>query len=88
MSSTTNIHFYFVITPKKIFCFQFGSFGMISKRPCVVSRRQIQSVSMISYIMSAVKYKSWYNEQSVTILVSIIRSHGNDYFQSYSVLQC
>jgi hypothetical protein len=25
---------------------------------------------------------------SLSILVSIIRSHGNDYFQSYSVLQC
>jgi NADH:ubiquinone oxidoreductase subunit K len=24
----------------------------------------------------------------LSILVSIIRSHGNDYFQSYSVLQC
>nr|YP_009250762.1 NADH dehydrogenase subunit 4L [Rhinotermes hispidus]AMX23115.1 NADH dehydrogenase subunit 4L [Rhinotermes hispidus]URH16771.1 NADH dehydrogenase subunit 4L [Rhinotermes hispidus] len=24
----------------------------------------------------------------LSILVSMIRSHGNDYFQSYSVLQC
>jgi len=24
----------------------------------------------------------------LSILVSIIRGHGNDYFQSYSVLQC
>nr|AQP30427.1 NADH dehydrogenase subunit 4L [Odontotermes sp. 6 TB-2017] len=24
----------------------------------------------------------------LSILVSMVRSHGNDYFQSYSVLQC
>ena len=68
MSSTTYINFYFVNNAQDFFCFRFSSFGIISKRPRVVSRRQIQSVSAISYVMSAVKYKSWYNEQSVTFL--------------------
>ena len=70
MSSTTDIPFYFVNNAQENFLFSVRQFrhhtGIISKRPRVVSRRLIQSVSVISYITNAVKYKSCYNEQSVT----------------------
>jgi NADH-ubiquinone oxidoreductase chain 4L len=30
----------------------------------------------------------WGGALGLSVLVSTIRSHGNDYFQSYSVVQC
>ena len=65
--AATGTGFILQITAQR-FCLQFGSFGIISKKTRVVSRRLIQFFSVISYITSAVKYKSWYNERSVTLL--------------------
>jgi hypothetical protein len=66
--AATGTGFILQITPQ-IFCLQFGSFGVISKKMRVFfPRRLIQSFSVISYITNTVKYKSWYNEQSVIFL--------------------
>ena len=50
-------------------------------------------IYVILIIVCSLLFTSWFfsvceGSLGLSILVSIIRSHGNDYFQSYNVLQC
>jgi hypothetical protein len=49
------------------------------------SERGVSSIIFVVYFLVFSVCEGWLG---LYILVSIIRSHGNDYFQSYSVLQC
>ena len=71
------VHFNFLI----LFVWKFFT-DIIILNPCsIVTYVQLLHVHFTYEQMNVYKTKQF-------ILVSIIRSHGNDYFQSYNVLQC